>query len=445
MRRISSYVFLGLVAATSVQASQPWQDDFVNHLTVAGGTSVLHTASVVKEITGGNDIFYDPRLPAGQQLCLRPKGNLMKYTCPAVSGVSGLENPRPMGVCPQYLAYEDDTKIDLLRATYDYGTFSVIAGLYRPLSSVTLRSIIQDGLRVNTNRMTCITGLDDGLVLTIDYNESYHHIASSYDINAGQLQLVNPATQDSPCLTFSCWYLPSAVGRNGATMPLFSIGYPATETGLQGQTKTIQLGVNSLNTMKSIISLQVPVVEVETCQKTIVTQRSVPVPAVIIPGTPAVNIKQKVKGGYSWYYARATPAKSIPQPNKTVEERTNITENVNVLKSKVWTLAEQTSDNWMNIAFSINLNTKIGRVYNNGNLLFEYMNLSAIPLNSICTMHFGQQTALIAEVILTNQFCYNPAAFGCFNSQNNWVPKKSVAPAQLGGLQPLSNKTPTSL
>jgi len=267
-------------------------------------------------------------------------------------------------------------------------------------------------------------------------------------------------------------------------MPLFSIGYPATEPGLEGQTKTIQLGVNSLNTMKSTFSLQAPVVEVEARQKlvdqTTMTQKSVPVPPKIIPAKPATSKKEVVpwpnnqskcadylygkvpgyvvdKSGVSyltWKLIRvthipATPAKSIPQPNRTVNEsvtrQVSTTENVNVLKSKIWPMAEQSSDNWMNIVFSIDFNTKIGRVYNNGSLLFEYMNLSVIPVNSICTLHFGQRTELIGEVILTNQFCYNPAAFGCFSSQNKWVPKKSVAPAQLVDLHPLSIITPTSL
>jgi hypothetical protein len=142
-----------------------------------------------------------------------------------------------------------------------------------------------------------------------------------------------------------------------------------------------------------------------------------------------------------------TPAKQIPA--KTIPHVINLVpepENISVLNTTHWPIAARPSDKWMNLVFSMNFNTRVMQVYNDGKLLLENLNQSAIPLTSTCTLHFGQQTALTAEVILSSAANLTPNSFGCYNSQKEWVPKKfDGALAVTPGIEPLSNVTPTSL
>jgi hypothetical protein len=272
---------LSTSATASFQGDLVPHDDLVNHLTNWGPARIPHIAVDEGEIIAGSSIYYNSEL-RDFPLALRPQGRLIKYICPALPGVSGMDKSRSMGVSPEFLVDRMPTRIKLLNPTtpnYYVGTdIPVTPGLYYPQGTKTVSSHIENGLRINRNILECSSRQKDGLKAVIEFEEAYHYIERSFDINAGAVQLANPATANNQRLTFSCWYKPLPAGRNNTTLPLFSIQYMATENGLENQFKTIMLGVHSVkDAYLTTLTFSAPkVVDGGTRNKTVYTSTQVP-------------------------------------------------------------------------------------------------------------------------------------------------------------------------
>lgn len=480
MIKTGKFIFLSMITFASAQASQMLQHDLENHLTKFGPAVIPHAASVVEKIPEGTVIYFNPAM---KQLCLRPKGLLIKYTCPAVQGIPGLEIDRPMGVCPQYLPINDGTQIQYL----DYSApFDIPDGLYKSVGIKTLSSKVEDGVRKNTNQLECVTGQNDGIKVLINFIESFHHLTPAANLSAEGISsgsLVDPSTQSS--FTFSCWYRPLCTARDIKSRALFSVSYPATEGDIVGQMKFIELWTQNFSNKETVLILSVPQIEKVPCKKTITDHvishqiapaqyrdkvistpyieyeerdvsailsledkiqlfnSSMASPTIITP----YSFKKHVptRPGHAFIAAlndqnglifktepvtkyRQTIIQEKVSDQKIVELKTpvqkDITVSVNSLKHLVMPMPALPNEDWIHVLFSVDARTKIGKVYGNGKLLLELTNPHFVSLNRNCSLKIPQQPAEIAQLHFCDGRLLEPNEFGCFNSQNVWVPKK---------------------
>src|SRR5207247_2190925 len=142
--------------------------DLDGHATCVGEMRTVHIGRVLEKIPGAGNFHYDSRLPTDMQLVVNVPGQVVEYTCP---GVPGLEEPHPIGPCREFLIRGNATKIEVIRAAYDEDDFHPVSGFYRSLGIIPLASVLEEGSRVNTLRMTCRSGLGDGMPVTIDFKE----------------------------------------------------------------------------------------------------------------------------------------------------------------------------------------------------------------------------------------------------------------------------------
>lgn len=480
-------ILVSIIALESTAMERPteseYQDDVINHLTTVRGNRIRHEVVVGNDISVGTAILYDSSLPLTQRLCFTPKGKLYHYTCPAVPGVRGLEKPRSMGCAPQYLPTSSATQIEVLSATSNLG-LPVLAGLYQPVGSVTIRPTVQGGQRIDTKRLTCTTGQNNGMTISIEYRETMHHIPFSIDFTGGYLTRSNPAhSAPSACFTLSCWYLPSTVSQDGKLKNIFSWSYAASESEFKGKTKKLQLGItNAVSKVTSKLSIVTPKVVETTQEKTIKTAAVTKnIPASTIPAkyekkevevkihTPSelyqIQRKKLTKTGLTPQEATLAQCGKLPgvryvrsnqigggfnrfkhqyfkttnvlvSPAKPVPARVVIITPAKETKVKeiVKNLADETKNSsdlsssaskWMHLVLQVNAQNKQGSLYCDNKKILDFTNPYMISLNSACTLQLGDhKLGLIANVILANGQMYAPEAFGCLNSQQQWIPKK---------------------
>jgi hypothetical protein len=249
MRNLLSSLGLGLLLVSSSLAS--YTDNMELHATFVGQTRHNHEAKVVQNIPEGTLVYYDKRKPADKQLIVRPQGRLIQYTCPAVPGVPGLEKPRSMGLCPEFKADGNGTKVEVLSAKFDDQDIYPLTGLYHSLGVIRLKSVVENSNRVNTLRMLCLSGQDDGMPLTIDFKETYHELVQTWNASKAETPVTGfthtvkqPKGADLPaCFTFSCWYKNTGRGTNLDVKTLMELRLTATDTLIKDQTKVLRFGV----------------------------------------------------------------------------------------------------------------------------------------------------------------------------------------------------------
>lgn len=252
-----------ILAVVASPAGASFKDDLELHATFVGQKRYDHQSRFVQNIPEGTVVYFDQGHPADRQLIVRPKGRLMEYICPAVPGVHGLERLRPMGLSPEYLTQGDATKIEVIRAFYDNQDIYPLPGLYHSLGIIEKNSVIENGNRVKTLRMLCRSGQDDGMLLQIEYKETYPEFVNVWDISKGAnnyLSIIadNPQGKDLPaCFTFSCWYKSTGTTPSLDPKALLELRIKASEAHLQGKVKKLRLCVSNVaNQNKLYVDLE---------------------------------------------------------------------------------------------------------------------------------------------------------------------------------------------
>lgn len=250
MRRFY-YSFLATIFLSSL-AQASFTVDHKLHATFVGTKRIDHSRKVLQEMPERMYVHYDGRLPADKKLRYSAKGQLTEFICPVEAGVVGMERPLPMGVYPIFMPLDNPTQVEVLSAVYEGQTIGPIAGRYERLAPpVVLSSVLQNCKRINTLRIRCGSGLDDGMPVLIEYRETYDELVQTWSANleatpvAGFDHVVqNPNGAALPsCFTFSCWYKNTGPTENLNVKTLLELQLKATETLVKDQTQVLRFGV----------------------------------------------------------------------------------------------------------------------------------------------------------------------------------------------------------
>ncbi len=386
-------------------------------------------------------------------------------------------------------------------------TFPVSPGMYLMRSIRTLKTDFNGDLKIETNQLELIGTLQDGLRVIIDFVETMHHIPFCLSLSNSIERRIAANAASSPIFTFSCWYRALPGNGNDTNSPLLSIDYAATEHGLEGKTKTMLLGMHLMGdnialryplTEPGTRSIMIPeIIDVPGTKPKVIPASSrtkvVPWPAFTYPQIVDYLRTNKLPAGYSVKKTpmqtvnytsckaglpryrpahhqvllaaikntgtlskkTAIPAKTIQVPTgkmvkKATGKQVSSTEEITVLSDGLVAAGAPVSGSWMNIVLTLDANTKHAIAYCNNKLLWEeiecpdLVHFHSACVNSGCTLKFGPHLANIAEVIIMFGKS-DPNMFGCYNSRNQWVPKKFAGQLGPQGFTLTGDSSPTGL